>query len=364
MFKNKKMPAPAVFAVGDEYQIMVPVARRSLMWVTVNGKNYYDDSNGIICSREKIHRMCVPAEELNKAGKYAVCERKVIWRKPYFPLLRPETETEYKFRPVGTGKIRAYHISDAHNMIENPVKAAKAFGETDFLILNGDIPNHSGDPKYFNTIYEICSQLTHGNIPIVFARGNHDLRGLYAEKIADYTPNMNGKTYYTFRVGSIWGIVLDCGEDKPDTNEEYGGTVCCHSFREKQTKYIESVIKNADSEYLAEGITHKLVICHNPFTRRPEPPFDIEEEIYTYWAKLLKENVKPDVMICGHTHRFDISEVGSKLDDRGQPCTLVIGTEKSDDYFACAGFEFGDGYIDVYRTDCNGKNEKVHTIHI
>lgn len=359
---NKKMHTPAVFAVGSEYQIMVPVSRRSLMWVSVNGKNYYDDSNGIICSREKIHRMCVPAEELDKAGKYTVCERKVIWRKPYFPLLKPETKTEYDFRPVGKEKVRAYHISDAHNMVENPVKAAKAFGDMDFLILNGDIPNHSGKPKYFSTIYEICSQLTHGNIPVVFARGNHDLRGLYAEKIADYTPHMNGKTYYTFRLGNIWGIVLDCGEDKPDTSEEYGGTVCCHSFRQKQTKFIEDVIKHAGSEYLAEGIMHRVVVCHNPFTLKQKPPFDIEGDIYTYWAKLLKDNVKPDVMICGHMHTFEISEIGSELDNLGQPCTLVIGTEKQDDYFACSGFEFGDRYIDVYRTDCSGKSDKVHTI--
>ena len=361
---GKKMPSPAVFAVGDEYQIMVPVARRSLMWAKVNGKDYFDDSNGIIRSLEKIHRICVPAKELDKAGEYTICERKIIWRKPYFPLLKPETQTTFKFRPVKAENPRAYHISDTHNQVESPVKAAKAFGEMDFLILNGDIPNHSGHPRYFRTIYEICSQITHGNIPVVFARGNHDLRGLYAEKIADYTPNLNGKTYYTFRLGSIWGIVLDCGEDKPDDHEEYGGTVCCHFFREKQTAFLENVVKNAENEYLAEGVTHRLVICHNPFSFRIQPPFDVEDELFTYWSKLLKENVRPDVMICGHTHKFDISEQGSKFDHRGQPCTMVIGTEKKDDYFACAGFEFGKDSIDVYRADSNGKNEKVYTIRM
>lgn len=363
MLKKTEMPAPAVFAVGNEYQIMVPVKRRSLMWVSVNGKDYYDDSNGIIRSLEKIHRMCVPAEELNKAGKYTICERVIIKRDPYFPKIKPVTKTDYVFRPVGDDKIRAYHISDAHNNKENPIKAAKAFGDTDLLILNGDIPDYSGRPKNFDTIYDICSQITHGNIPVVFARGNHDLRGLYAEKIADYTPNMNGKTYYTFRVGSIWGIVLDCGEDKLDGNEEYGGTVCCHSFRLKQTQFIENVIKNADSEYNADGVKHKLVICHNPFTMKLEgAKFDIENEIYTQWAKLLKENVKPDIMICGHTHTFEVSEIGSKLDNRGQPCTMVIGTQTDKKYYACAGFEFFDGYADVYRSDSDGKNEKVYTI--
>ena len=67
--------------------------------------------------------------------------------------------------------------------------AAKAFGDIDFLILNGDILDHSGDPSKFANIYIICSEITGGNIPVVFSRGNHDLRGNYAEKFADYIEN-------------------------------------------------------------------------------------------------------------------------------------------------------------------------------
>ncbi len=364
MFFDKNLPTPAVFAVGNEYQIMVPVKYRSLMWVEVGDKCYYDDSNGILRSLDKIHRMSVPAEELNKAGKYTICERRIIKRKPYSPLIQPVAKKEFKFYPVKSGNVRAYHIADTHNMVDTPVQAAKAFGKIDFLILNGDIPNHSGKPKYFNTIYDICAQITNGNIPVVFARGNHDLRGLYAEKIADYTPNLNGNTYFTFRLGDIWGIVLDCGEDKPDDNKEYGGTICCHSFREKETHFIEDVIKHADEEYLAEGVKHRTVICHFPFTKRYEMPFGIEEELYTLWAKLLKENVEPHVMICGHTHDIDVSEIGSPIDNRGQPCVMLTCSEKSkqSEDFAGVGFEFSNSGIEVYKTDSKGKSEKIYTI--
>ena len=34
----------------------------------------------------------------------------------------------------------------------------------------------------------------------------------------------------TFRLGNLWGILLDCGEDKNDDRPEYGGTICCHAF--------------------------------------------------------------------------------------------------------------------------------------
>jgi hypothetical protein len=95
----------------------------------------------------------------------------------------------FSFRPVGKDPIHIYHISDAHNMIKSTVAAGRYFGESlDLLVLNGDIPNHSGKIEYFDTVYAIVSELTHGMIPTVFSRGNHDLRGIHAEDFADYTP--------------------------------------------------------------------------------------------------------------------------------------------------------------------------------
>ena len=45
----------------------------------------------------------------------------------------------YNFFPVPENNIRAYHISDAHNSVDAPIKAANTFGSIDFLILNGDV---------------------------------------------------------------------------------------------------------------------------------------------------------------------------------------------------------------------------------
>ena len=61
--------APAVFVVGEDYQIMVPVSCETVMWVKVGDKCFYDESNGILCSAKRIHRMVVPCEILDKEGK-------------------------------------------------------------------------------------------------------------------------------------------------------------------------------------------------------------------------------------------------------------------------------------------------------
>ncbi len=351
---------PAVFAVGNTYSIMVPVTEPSLFWVEVDGRCYYDEQNGIMRSLCTTHRVSVPMEVLDRAKAYTVCERVIIDRKPYFPETADTVRTTYAFRPVPTDPIRIYHIADTHNAVVEPVAGARAFGPMDLLVLNGDIINHSGDIAYFDTIYAIAEQLTGGEIPIVFARGNHDLRGYYAEQIGDHIPNQDGHTYYSFRLGSIWGLVLDCGEDKDDTCTEYGRTVACHAFRERETAYIRAVIRNAEAEYAAEGVRHRLIVCHDPFTHRYQPPFNIEEELYTEWATLIRENIRPELMLCGHMHRAELHAVGGDLDQFGQPCTLVIGSKPGRGSHIGCGVILHDGEepkIDFYE----GKSSRPDT---
>lgn len=344
---------PAVFAVGNNYQIMVPVTKPSLFWVEVDGKIYTDSQNGIMRSICTTHRVTVPMEALDKSGKYTVCEREIIDRKPYFPETEETVKITYNFYPVPQENPRVYHVADTHNMTVEPIKAAKAFGDIDLLILNGDIPDHSGAIENYDVIYELIAEITKGEKPTVFSRGNHDLRGYFAEMMAEYTPNHNGNTYYTFKTGPIWGIVLDCGEDKPDDHPEYGFTVSCHEFRKRQVDFIKEVI--ASKEFEAEDITCKMVISHNPFTYLQKSPFDIEKEIFGEWASLLKENVKPDVMLAGHLHKIFISEVGSEYDHLGQPCTLIVGSNKAKDYHAGCGLTIGKDTIKSVFCDSNGK---------
>ena len=360
---------PAVFAVGDQYQIMVPVTGESLLWVKVGGQIYCDESNGIMRSLRPIHRVIVPQEALNEAGHYTVCEKELIDRKPYFPTSRQTVETEYDFYPVPDENPRAYHISDAHNREKEPIRAAQNYGKIDFLIMNGDVPNDSGEISNFDTIYNIASEVTHGNIPIVFARGNHDLRGYHAEEIAEYTPNENGNTFYSFRLGRLWGLILDCGEDKNDWHEEYGGdgehfcSVYCHGFRQRETKYIRNIIANAGREYEAEDVQKKLVIVHMPFVHIGQSPFNIEPEIYGEWAQLLADYIKPDLMICGHTHHFAKHIPGDKWYDFAPCCPVVVGSAPDHEQgFSNAGFVFEREKIQV--CFANEAGETIETFDI
>lgn len=328
---------PTVYAVADKYVIIVPVNEPCLMWVGIGENEYYDDSNGILRSGRLTHKMTVPMAELDAARSYTVRWRKMIERKPYRSEVGEIEEYTSAFRPIDPDKerINIYNIADAHNRVDGPINAGKYFERTgeelDLLLLNGDIPNHSGDVAYFEAIHRIAAGVTGGEIPVVFARGNHDTRGVCAELIEDYTPTDNGVSYYTFRLGPVWGIVMDCAEDKPDDHIEYAHTICCEDFRRRETRWLEALCKAEKPEYSDGGIKYKIVVVHNPFTERRNPPFDIEEDTFAHWASLLRENVKPHLMICGHVHKCYVTYPGGERDAFGQPCPIVAASKLSKD---------------------------------
>ncbi len=328
---------PTVYAVADKYVIIVPVNEPCLMWVGIGENEYYDDSNGILRSGRLTHKMTVPMAELDAARSYTVRWRKMIERKPYRSEVGEIEEYTSAFRPIDPDKerINIYNIADAHNRVDGPINAGKYFERTgeelDLLLLNGDIPNHSGDVAYFEAIHRIAAGVTGGEIPVVFARGNHDTRGVCAELIEDYTPTDNGVSYYTFRLGPVWGIVMDCAEDKPDDHVEYAHTICCEDFRRRETRWLEALCNAEKPEYSDGGIKYKIVVVHNPFTERRNPPFDIEEDTFAHWASLLRENVKPHLMICGHVHKCYVTYPGGERDAFGQPCPIVAASKLSKD---------------------------------
>lgn len=351
---------PAVFAVGDHYQIMIPVKRKCLVWVKIGDATYYDATCGVMNGLTKVHRVNIPMGVLNQAKEYTVCWRSLLWHRPYFTRTGHMEEITFSFCPVPETGARAYHIADAHNHVTGPIRAANAFGTINFLILNGDLLDYTSHPGKFANIYRLCQALTGGRIPVVFARGNHDMRGRYAEKFTEFAPCDADCTYYTFRLGNIWGVVLDCGEDKADDCPEYGYTIACHAYRREQTEFLSKIV--TEGEYADSEIKTRLVICHIPFMQKEKPPFDIEREMYGEWTELIR-GIEPHLIICGHTHKTEIQHPGGETDAYGQPCPVVIASGFDDkSYWTGCGLVFGEEKIELTFTDSAGKILSTATI--
>ena len=350
---------PTVFLTGEVYQIMIPVSVKSLMYVCVGDRQFYDESNGILRSDVPIHRVNIPKREMEEAKKYKICVREVIERKPYFSETGLEFEFEFEFIPIQSGNISCYHIADSHNRINEAIHAVRKYEEKygciDFLLVNGDITNYTHKIEDYTNLYQLTGTITQGKIPVIFSRGNHDTRGIMAEKMEHYTPTYLGCSYFTFTLGNLWGLVLDCGEDKDDSHEEYGHTICCHEFRKRQTEFIKYIIQNASNEYAALGVDKRIVVCHIPFMKKREAPFNIEEPLYKTWSNLLIDNVKPHLAICGHEHElsFELNNENNEY-----PCPVIVGTkpimiDENKDEFQYIGtaIQFNDNSLVIKCTD-------------
>ena len=345
---------PAVYAVGENYQITVMARCQLLASAIVDGERYFDESNGIIRSGKHVHKVCVPIEKLDKAKKYTLCLRKVNDRRPYYTECDEEKQFEFDFKPVGDGAVNVYHICDNHGKIDSAVKAAEFMQDMDLLILNGDMPNDVNTPEEFDIIHEVAGTVTKGGIPVVCARGNHDNRGKCAEDAAVYMPSNNGDLFYSFRVGSVWGVVLDRGEDRPDDFPMYGNIACFTQYRHRQTAFLEKIVESG--EYKKEGITKRIVVCHTPFMYAYDAPFDVDSDVNMRWCQLLREHIKPHFMLSGHHHTTEIIYPGHKHDKFGQPCPIIFGSNPcmkntDEDMFICCGIKYDDNSAEITFND-------------
>ncbi|MFB0973265.1 MAG: serine/threonine protein phosphatase, partial [Bacteroidales bacterium] len=86
-----------------------------------------------------------------------------------------------------------------------------------------------------------ASALFGSDIPILFARGNHENRGADSYDFLKLFPTSTGNAYYTFRQGPAFFAVLDGDEDKPDSDIRNLGLSCYDQFREDEAVWLNGM---------------------------------------------------------------------------------------------------------------------------
>jgi len=312
---------PCVLASERDYNIIVRIVTEGYVWVECAGQTFESARHGILLHDQKIHKITLPMSVLDSSQSYKVCVRLNA---------SEETEkTEYSFKPVPLhGRVRFMYISDTHGMVDEPLKAAQTTDGYDAVLCSGDFCNEYESEEEISATFELLASMTGGCIPVVFARGNHDYRGSRATFFADLISNSIGNTYYTFRLGSVWGIVLDCGEDK--TDNECSHAVNCHKLRCDQVEFMNALINGADSDYCDRDVRVRLALCHEPVStslvREIREIYDIETELYSQWTELLNR-LGIDLLISGHRHKISAVYPGSEKARYGVNYLTVVGAD-------------------------------------
>jgi predicted phosphodiesterase len=300
---------PVVFAVEDTYQIVWTTTIPATGSVTVGDETYHDLFAGSQDSFTTVHKVEVPMSVMDQAGAYTISSTHYLYRGPYSGIKGRSVSKEVTFRAVDySDGIQYYSLADAHEYIGAASLAGTFFGDDlDFLIMAGDIASHLEAESDILIIHKIAYHITQGSRPVIYARGNHEVKGDVANELHRYVGSSNEAFYFTFNLGGVVGIVLDLGEDHPDDWWEYYGTAHFDSYRDAQTAFIQDVLQQGifdDPEIL-----YRLAICHMPITyiyhhttpRTPENLFLVD--VKTTWTSLLNQ-LDIDVLISGHTHQL------------------------------------------------------------
>lgn len=325
---------PTVFVIGKDYEILVYAKTKGIFSVRIDDKTYYAENSGVLSSEKRIAKIRVPQDALNATRAYEIVFRATINRRGYFSQFEPEQIERFAFKPLEkTENIRIYHIADVHGAFKKTKDTALYFGDdTDLFIFNGDI----GEANYEDSYFEICKYLgdvAKGNVPVIYTRGNHDARGKLAENYVDYFPVNAHNTFYTFDLGVLQGVVLDCGEDKKDDHtdekfdipEVYGNVNIFHDYRQRELEWLRQTKLPCENK-ITFAISH---IC--PVLASLRAGFgcdDIERDCYGQWNAEL-ERMGVQFMLSGHFHKAFIATTDDERNIIPHNYPVIFGSHLS-----------------------------------
>ncbi len=253
----------------------------------------------------RIHKVTLKGLKPGTSYRYRVYSQEVLshvgFRVKYGEIAATQVyrtaPLHFKTAPATQKEVVFGVINDIHgrNDVMEKLLGNLDFKRTDLVFFNGDMANDlRSEEQMFTDFMDTGVKVFASEIPMYYARGNHETRGQYASPFPDYFVTTTGQLYYLVRRGPICFVVLDCGEDKPDSDIEYSGIVNMDFYRTEQAEWLKEALKHPD--YVSAP--YKVVICHMP----PFGGWHGEMEIAEKFVPLLNE-AGAQVMLSGHLHR-------------------------------------------------------------
>lgn len=166
----------------------------------------------------------------------------------------------------------------------------------DFVVFNGDcIDDPATENEALFHLSMQCNKVGADRVPVFYLRGNHEIRNAYSIGLRSLFDYVDDKTYHAFNWGDTRFVILDCGEDKPDTTWVYYGLNDFTQLRLDQVDFLE---KELSSDAFKKA-ARRVLLNHIPLYGRGDRYAPCRE----LWNDLLK-NAPFDINISAHTHRY------------------------------------------------------------
>ena len=197
-----------------------------------------------------------------------------------------------------------FNLEKQHQIFGKMLEAADA-KSCDFFVLAGDVnsgflpENVIGGP-----FAQLCEYGT-AEKPILYVRGNHEMRGTYGDQFLDYFACGNGTSYDVVRLGDTAFLLLDSWEDKPAKTP--GHTYCQWNmdelFWQQETEWLATAM--ADEKWT--GAKRRIVICHGAAYSHYDGcmtiPFVLQKMTDPYFEGANPVS-KLNMWLTGHIHRY------------------------------------------------------------
>lgn len=286
---------PVVMDTGKDYSVVFATNDCGTAFVKYNygGKEYktYASNGGRRIGDRLIHSINVPYEHL-KNNSYEVGSTHIIEEFSYGSWLgRTITSGQYNLK-VNEGKNQVFLVvSDWHCALRAAKKAVANLGDYDSVIMLGDpAPGMDFEEEAVKNLVGFGGDISGGEKPVIYVRGNHETRGIFANKLPDYLGLEN--LYYSTHYGDYSFLVLDSNEDKEDEHIEYGSMNEYSLYRRQMLSWLGEQQK-------PEG--KLIVLSHDWYISRPEP--DVSRAA---WDKI--DELGARFVISGHTHDCEFLE--------------------------------------------------------
>lgn len=192
-------------------------------------------------------------------------------------------------------------FNDMHNNFELMSRFAGLVKEQqlayDLVIYNGDCIDAPKDEaqtvEVLKSLIEIASAQTK---PFILMRGNHEIRGAYSIGMRSLFDYINGTTFGAFNWGDTRFVLLDCGEDKPDSTWVYYGLNDFDQFRDDQARFLTEELNSRDFK----EARRRVLVHHVPIYAGREGSYN---PCYEKWGTILA-NAPFDICMNAHWHRF------------------------------------------------------------
>lgn len=283
------------------------------------GQKVETNIGGQVVANVKHHKVRLTNLQPGKTYFYRAGSREVL---NYHAYKKEFGETEYskiysfKLPDIKSQDFTAIIFNDLHKRGRTLHTLMQQLGDIDydFVVYNGDcIDDPVKEEHAVGFISYSNEQVNAAEKPVFYLRGNHEIRGAFSVGLNDILDYVGGNTYSAFNWGDTRFVLLDCGEDKPDSHPVYGGLNNFEELRHSQLEFLENERKNIAFTKAAK----RVIIHHIPLYGLRKDSYQPCTEL---WSDVLnKSNIS--VAINGHTHRFAYHKTNKK----GNNYPVVIG---------------------------------------